>query len=189
MADQPKKNPCKSEAAKKGWKKLGPTTKQRKLVKELAKGKTPTEAVVAAGYSPKNPSQTVYQAMEGIRLRVPEMLDKAGYSVPAIIEKHLAPKLEAKETKFFAHKGKVVSTRQVDDHSTQMRAIENMLEMHGAYAPKDPKEAAQFGVKVIVVDIPRPRYTLPDIGPGDPLPTMEEIIKMQPENNQNGHKP
>jgi len=189
MADEPKKNPRKSEAAKKGCKKLGPTTKQRKLVKELAKGKTPTEAVVTAGYSSKNPSQTVYQAMEGIRLRVPEMLDKAGYSVPAIIEKHLGPKLEAKETKFFAHKGKVVSTRQVDDHSTQMRAIENMLEMHGAYAPKDPKEAAQFGVKVIVVDIPRPRYTLPDIGPGDPLPTMEEIIKMQPENNQNGHKP
>jgi hypothetical protein len=33
----------------------------------------------------------------------------------------------------------------------------------------------QKGVKVIVVDIPRPRYTLPDIRPGDPLPTMEEI--------------
>jgi len=185
MADEPKKSPRKSAAAKKGWKKLGPTTKQRKLVKELAKGKTPTEAVVAAGYSPKNPSQTVYQAMQGIRLRVPEMLDKAGYSVPAIIEKHLAPKLKAKETKFFAHEGKVISTRKVDDHGTQMRAIENMLEMHGAYAPKDPAEAAQFGVKVIIVDVPRPKYDVPDLRPGDdPKKILDVIEKAQ----SNGHK-
>src|SRR5215467_2873044 len=117
MADEPKKSPRKSAAAKKGWKKLGPTTKQRKLVRELANGKTPTQAVVAAGYSPKNPSQSVYQAMRGIHLRVPEMLDKAGYSVSVIIEKHLAPKLKAKETKFFAHEGKVISERQVDDNN------------------------------------------------------------------------
>src|SRR5262252_569974 len=116
MPGKSKKHLHKSEAAKKGWKRLGSTTRQRKLVKELAKGKTPTEAAVAAGYSPKNPSQSVYQAMQGIHLCVPEMLDRAGYSVSAIIEKHLAPKLKAKETKFFAHEGKVISTRQVDDH-------------------------------------------------------------------------
>ena len=45
--DKPE-DPRKSEAAKKGWKKLGPITKQRKLVKELAKAKTPAAAVVAA---------------------------------------------------------------------------------------------------------------------------------------------
>jgi hypothetical protein len=28
--------------------------------------------------------------------------------------------------------------------------------LHGSYAPKDPKEAAQYGVGVIRVDIPRP---------------------------------
>ena len=38
-----------------------------------------------------------------------------------------------------------------------MQALDTMLKMHGAYAPKDPKEAAPFGVKVIVVDIPRPQ--------------------------------
>src|SRR5215472_13814609 len=169
MADEPKKYPRKSEAAKKGWKKLGPTTKQRKLVKELAKGKTPTEAVVAAGYSPKNPSQTVYQAMQGIRLRVPELLDKAGYSVPAIIEKHLGPKLRAKEPKLAPHEGKFTDERQVDAHGIQMQAIDTMLKMHGAYAPKDPQETADVGVKVIVVDVPRPRRDgvwVPDIGPG-----------------------
>jgi hypothetical protein len=106
--------------------------------------------------------------MQGIHLRVPEMLDQAGYSVPAIIEKHLAPKLKAKATKFFAHEGKVISRRKVDDCGTQMRASENMLEMHGAYTPRDPAEAAQFGVKVVVIDIPRPQsgVWMPDVGPG-----------------------
>jgi len=28
--------------------------------------------------------------------------------------------------------------------------------LHGSYAPRDPKEAAQYGVRVIRVDIPRP---------------------------------
>jgi hypothetical protein len=28
--------------------------------------------------------------------------------------------------------------------------------LHGSYAPRDPKEAEQFGIKVVVVDIPRP---------------------------------
>ena len=55
--------------------------------------------------------------------------------------------------------------------------------LHGAYSTKDPKEAAQFGVKVIVVDIPRPKYMLPSVGPGDPLPVLP------PPEGSNGHKP
>jgi hypothetical protein len=37
--------------------------------------------------------------------------------------------------------------------------------MHGA--PKDPKEAAQFGVKVVIIDVPRPLHGvfMADIGP------------------------
>ncbi len=36
-----------------------------------------------------------------------------------------------------------------------MDAIHKIFLLHGSYAPKDPKEAAQYGVK-IRVDIPRP---------------------------------
>jgi hypothetical protein len=54
----------------------------------------------------------------------------------------------------------------------------------GAYAPKDPAEAAPFGVKVIVIDIPRPRKDIdwmPDIGPGQLPPANGS-------NGSNGHK-
>jgi len=46
--------------------------------------------------------------------------------------------------------------------------------LHEAYAPKDPKEAAHFAVKVVVIDVPRPQLGvwMPDIGPGDPLPPL-----------------
>jgi len=106
--------------------------------------------------------------MQGIRLRVPEMLDKAGYSVPAIIEKHLGPKLRAKELKLAQHEGKFTDERQVDAHGIQMQAIDTILKMHGAYAPKDPADTEQVGVKVIILDVPRPRrdgVVMPDIGP------------------------
>jgi hypothetical protein len=65
-----------------------------------------------------------------------------------------------------------------------MQAIETMLKMHGAYAPKDPKEAAHFGVKVVIIDVPRPQLGvwMPDIGPGDPLPPL-------PSNGFKGRKP
>jgi hypothetical protein len=37
-----------------------------------------------------------------------------------------------------------------------LNALKELFLLHGTYAPRDPKEAAQFGVKVIVVDVPRP---------------------------------
>jgi len=43
----------------------------------------------------------------------------------------------------------------------------------------------QHGVKVIIVDVPRPKYNIPDVRPGEPLPDINEIIKAQ----GNGHKP
>jgi hypothetical protein len=51
------------------------------------------------------------------------------------------------------------------------RALDKAFRLHGAYAPKDPKEAAQFGVKVVIIDVPRPQYDvfMPDIGPGQLL--------------------
>ena len=38
----------------------------------------------------------------------------------------------------------------------------------------DPKEAAQFGVKVVVIDLPHPKHGawMPGIGPGDLLPPL-----------------
>jgi len=59
-----------------------------------------------------------------------------------------------------------------------------MLRLQGAYLPRDQQEPAHFGVKVIIVDVPRPRrdgVIIPDIGPGDPIPVLPPPT--------NGHKP
>ena len=63
------------------------------------------------------------------------------------------PLLEANETKFF-NDGK----KQIEVQALGIRhaALRTAFELHGSYAPRDPKEAAQFGVKIIRVDIPRP---------------------------------
>jgi hypothetical protein len=44
--------------------------------------------------------------------------------------------------------------------------------------------AEQHGVKVVVIDVPRPQRDvwMADVGPGDPLPPL-------PSNGFNGHKP
>jgi hypothetical protein len=51
--------------------------------------------------------------------------------------------------------------------------------MHGAYAPKDGAEPAQFGVRVIIVDCPRLErgVSMKDVGPGDPLPVLSSSTK------------
>jgi hypothetical protein len=38
----------------------------------------------------------------------------------------------------------------------RLSSLRSAFELHGSYAPRDPKEAEQFGIKVVVVDIPRP---------------------------------
>jgi hypothetical protein len=180
MADGPKKYPRKSAAAKKREARKQPTPRQSRFAKALMKSKNLAQAAIAAGYSPKNASQSAHQALAS--LKVPDMLNNAGYSIPVIIEKHLAPKLYAKTTKLAIDDGKFTDFVDLEDHGTQMQAIDTMLKMHGAYAPKDPKEAEQFGVKVVIIDAPRPQHGvwMPDVGPGDPLPQL-------PSKGFNGH--
>jgi len=121
--------------------------------------------------------------LQGIRLRVPEILDQAGYSVSVLIEKHLAPKLTSTTTKLAVEKGEFTDHVELEDHDTQLKAIDMMLRMHGAYAPKDPKEAAHFGVKVVVIDVPRPQLGvfMPDIKPGDLPPVSASGNRYKPE--------
>ena len=177
-----------SEAAKEREAKKGLTQRQRRFAEELVRGKhnSAGSAAVTAGYSSNNPDQSAYQALQGIKLKVPEMMDNAGISVAVLIQKHLVPKLTAKETKFFHHQGKII-TRQVDALGTQMQALDTSFKLHGAYAAKDGDNAEQIGVKVIVVDIPRPRrdgVVMPDILA--PVQGPADIAKF---NDSNGHKP
>jgi hypothetical protein len=130
--------------------------RQQKFVKTLAKGASLTDAAIEAGYSSRNPGQSGFQALRQIRGRVPDLLEKHGLGEEMLIEKYLKPLLEAEETIFFQKNGKVRQRVNVAALGIRHSALRTAFELHGSYAPRDPKEAEQFGIKVVVVDIPRP---------------------------------
>jgi hypothetical protein len=139
--------------AKHGRNKRKPNMRQQKFVKELAKGNTLAQAARNAGYSEKYAGQSGYQALTQLRGRVPELLERHGLGEEVLIEKYLIPLLDAHETKFF-NEGK---TRiNVEALGIRHAALRTAFELHGSYAPRDPKEAAQYRVRIIRVDIPRP---------------------------------
>jgi hypothetical protein len=83
-------------------------------------------------------------------------MDELGISERELIDKHLRRQLNAKKTIFAQKDGEFTDKRTVDALETQVRALDMAFLLHGSYAPRDPKEAAQYGVRVIRVDIPRP---------------------------------
>jgi Terminase small subunit len=193
--------------------------RQKKFLQELPKHKTVAEAAIAAGYSPKNASQSGYQALKQVRGRVPDLMDRIGISEEVLIEKHLARHLVKTKTEFVREevvvkkrvkvgRGKqartetrevvrhVVKQYQVDDNNVQLMAMDKGFLLHGSYAPRDPKEAAQFGVKVIVQDLGllrgangRPPI---DIKPGMDVPSLTVGVQVtsggkKKPNGSNGH--
>jgi len=148
--------------------------RQQKFVKTLAKGASLTDAAIEAGYSSRNPGQSGFQALRQIRGRVPDLLEKHGLGEEMLIENYLKPLLEAEETVFFQKDGKVGQRVNVAALGIRHSALRTAFELHGSYAPRDPKEAAQFGVKVIVLDMPRP-----------PRHQQNAVIDV----SGNGHKP
>jgi hypothetical protein len=137
-----------------GDKRLKP--RQVALVKNLLDGMTITEAARRAGYSKKCPGQAGYQALQNLKLKMPELLERLGLSLVALIEKHLKPMLSARTTKFFQHGGRVTGKQIVADNDARLRALDMALRLRGSFAAADPKLAQLSGVKVIIMDAPRP---------------------------------
>ena len=127
-----------------------------KLIKARAEGKTYKQAAIEAGYSPKHAAQNGYQALSQIRGRVQDLLVRNGLDENTAIEKYLKPLLEARETVFFQKNGKVTATRKVEALAIRLNALKELFLLHGSYAPRDPKKEEQFGIKVVVIDVPRP---------------------------------
>lgn len=154
------------------------TEKESRLVKAfLAGAKTKGEAAIAAGYSSKNPSASANQALESIKTKAPEIMDKLGLSVEHLIQNHLKPLLHAQETKIFVFDGETVGrgkkkrvTKRVlkinqADNTTRRFATRMAFELQGAFPPDDPALAAQVGVSVVVLDVPRPDRSAINVTP------------------------
>ncbi len=133
------------------------TERQKALIKNIPTSKTHAEAAVKAGYTLKNARQSAYQALQQMRGRIPDLMDQLGLTEEHLIDKHLRRHLNAKRTVFFLKDGKVKDSRKTEALEIQSKALDMAFRLHGSYALRDPKEAEQFGVKVIVVDVPRPK--------------------------------
>jgi len=185
---QPKKGP-----------KLSP--RQINLLKEIPRSKTIGEAAKKAGYAPKHARQGGHQALQQMRGRIPDLMDRLGLTEEFLIDRHLRRHLTKTKTVFIREdvieKVKVgrrieevvrhvVKKYTMDDNAIQLQALDKALLIQGSYAPRDPREAAQFGVKVVVMDMPRPRLVPIDVGPGPLLPHPEEAQNNG--NKKNGNR-
>lgn len=144
------------------------THKEKRLVQAFLKGMNKKQAALAAGYSPKFPTSSATQALEAIKLKTPEVMDKLGLTVEHLIQKHLTPLLSANETKVFAHEGKIVDKIELSDNTTRRYATRMAFELQAAFPPIDPILAAQVGVEVVVIDIPRPDRSAINVTPNKP---------------------
>jgi hypothetical protein len=59
--------------------------------------------------------------------------------------------------------------------------LDTAFKLRGSCAPRNPKEAEQFGIKVVVVDIPRPPRNAIDVTP------PETGGNGKPRSDNNGH--
>jgi hypothetical protein len=139
------------EVSKKRKAKL--TSKQAKLIKNLAAGMNQTDAAREAGYSPNRPGQSGYQAIKQLQQRMPELLDELGLIDHAIIEKHLIPLLKATETKFFPYRRQVerkkerpVGERQAKEKIEKDRVVQTVQVI-------DEREVAALGIRIAALDI------------------------------------
>jgi len=153
------------------------SSRQHAFLKAYAKGKTLKQAAIEAGYSKKNADQSGYQALKAIKGRAADLMDEIGLTDRALIENYLVPLLDAGETKFFNEGKKRINVPALGIRHT---ALDTAFRLRGSYAPRDPKEAEQFGIKVVVVDMPRPPKHHPaiDVQPSD---------NGKPPSDNNGH--
>jgi len=70
-----------------------------------------------------------------LRERIEAWLDEHGLS-EARLKKKLFSLTEAKETKFFAHQGKIEDTAEVESLGIQIKALDMALKVKGMYAPE-----------------------------------------------------
>lgn len=129
------------------------TPQQKSLVKNLTKGMSITDAAIKAGYSDSSritAGQCGSQALENIRLKMPEVLDKYGLTDESLIENYLKPLMNAEDTEFAKFKGNISDERNVIAWGPRATGLDMAFNLKGSYAPKfDPKNLPLIPVQII----------------------------------------
>lgn len=129
------------------------TPKQSLLVKNLAKGMSITDAALKSGYSENSAAQCGSQALKAIRLKMPEILDKAGLTDEALVENYLKPLLNAENTEFAKFEGKITDERNVTAWEPRKAGLDMAFNLKGLYAAKD-STAGSSSITVNVLVMP-----------------------------------
>lgn len=96
------------------------------------------EAARRAGYQCKTDIQFKVigaQNLSKLNPVIEKWIDEQGLS-EARIKRKIVAGMEAKETRFFAHQGKVVETREVKAHEIQRRYVDMACKVKDLYAPE-----------------------------------------------------
>jgi hypothetical protein len=129
------------------------THRQKKLLKALPGASSVADAARQAGYSPKRADQSGYQALKQIagNESILELLKQHGLDDDTVIEEYLVPLMNATETKFFAHKGKVVSKHEVPAWGPRAKGLDILSTMRGWYKSEQPNDGPQ--IRAVVIDL------------------------------------
>jgi hypothetical protein len=125
--------------------------RERAMLKNLSQGMTATDAAIEAGYSPRNPRQSGYQALQGLKKKVPELMEKHDLCDDTLIYKYLIPALEARETRVVHIRGKVTDSREVISWPSRVKALDLAFKIRGLYANRRKPEPERNYIKTLLV--------------------------------------
>lgn len=125
------------------------TIREGLLLKELARGATLAEAAKKAGYSPNNLKQSGFQALQRVKEKMPEVLERKGLTDDSIVDKYLLPALEAQETEFAKFEGKITDSIDVIAWGPRLQALDMLFNLKGSYAPKDGLPPPTLSVQIV----------------------------------------
>lgn len=115
--------------------------KKQRYIRALSKGCTKQEAALQAGYSPTTAKNAHSIETPDVKAAFAEVMRKK-ISARRIAEK-ISKGMDAKETKFFADKGIVIDSREVEAWGEQRQFTDMAARYGGYYNPKSELEVTQ----------------------------------------------
>lgn len=128
----PPAEPLPDKQSKKNQKKQKLTNKQKKLVKHVLEGHSKAQSAIKAGYSALSAREIAQRTLTlpHVQESMTAIMTRAGLTDEAIADK-INQLCHAKKTLYFADKGIVTDSREVEDHAVQRSSIELAAKIKG----------------------------------------------------------
>ena len=107
------------------------TRKQAKIARARVRNPDATQVEIGDKVGMTQPHVARELAKPHVQERIRQLMDANPRLTEKALTKKLVEGLNAKETKFFAHEGVVVSTRNTIDYATRHRYLETALRLRG----------------------------------------------------------